>query len=36
VITSDGKLGGFTGGIGLKRALLAHEAAIALRRRLAS
>lgn len=29
VLASGGKLGGFTGGIGLKKRLLAHEAAVA-------
>ena len=28
VIAADGKLGGFTGGIGLKKRLLAHEDAV--------
>lgn len=32
VIASGGKLGGFTGGIGLKKRLLAHEAAVLARR----
>ncbi|MGH9621171.1 MAG: methylated-DNA--[protein]-cysteine S-methyltransferase, partial [Bryobacteraceae bacterium] len=32
VIASGGKLGGFTGGIGLKQRLLAHEAAVLGRR----
>lgn len=31
VLASGGKLGGFTGGIGLKKRLLAHEAAVAQR-----
>src|SRR6185437_3990316 len=33
VVTAGGKLGGFSGGISLKKALLAHETAILARRR---
>jgi O-6-methylguanine DNA methyltransferase len=36
VIAAGGKIGGFGGGVGLKKSLLAHEAAILGRRRLAS
>ncbi len=35
VLASGGKLGGFTGGIGLKKRLLAHEATVLARRRAA-
>ncbi|MBV8808048.1 MAG: methylated-DNA--[protein]-cysteine S-methyltransferase [Acidobacteriaceae bacterium] len=35
VLASGGKLGGFTGGIGLKKRLLAHEAAVLAARRAA-
>ena len=33
VIAAGGKIGGFTGGLGLKRALLAHETAVVAKRR---
>jgi epoxyqueuosine reductase len=36
VIAAGGKIGGFGGGVGLKKSLLAHEAGILQRRRLAS
>jgi methylated-DNA-[protein]-cysteine S-methyltransferase len=36
VLAAGGKLGGFTGGIGLKKRLLDHEAAVAARRSSAS
>jgi methylated-DNA-[protein]-cysteine S-methyltransferase len=36
VIAARGKIGGFGGGVGLKKSLLAHEAAVLKRRRLAS
>jgi O-6-methylguanine DNA methyltransferase len=35
VLAAGGKLGGFTGGIGMKKRLLAHEAAVATRSRAA-
>jgi hypothetical protein len=33
VIAASGKLGGFSGGISLKKALLTHEAAVLQKRR---